>query len=68
MRHRDVKDATELRTKGLMRDLCRCELGQEAIGTLRFLWGSAQVKNDVGARFEVGLGEVPNQQCVKQFN
>ena len=51
-----------------MRDLCRCELGQEAIGTLRFLWGSAQVKNDVGARFEVGLGEVPNQQCVKQFN
>ena len=49
------KDARELRTKGLMRDLYRCELGQEAIGPLSFLWGSARVKNDVGVRFEVGL-------------
>jgi hypothetical protein len=48
-----------------MRDLCRCELGQEVIGALSFSWGSAQVKDDVGAKFEVGLRELPNQHKLR---
>ena len=48
-----------------MRDLCRCELGGEGIGALSFLWGRAAAVNDVGAKFEVGLRELPNQaRCV----
>jgi hypothetical protein len=60
LRHLDHKQVCEKRTKGLMRDLCRCKLGKEAIGALSFSWGSAQVENDAGAKFEVGLRELPN--------
>jgi hypothetical protein len=51
----------EVRTQGLMKDLCLFELGQEAIGAFSFSWGSARFKNDVGASSAVGLGEAQSE-------